>query len=383
MTTSESGAGFGGEFRSYLLAESREYAQQLIERFQAEIPAYANIDAAAVSDSVRQAMERVVQVVLDRGRLEPLDLAGFREYGALRARQGIPLEAVLRGWQIGVRMSIDRAVAAGRAGGVGDALLMDFTTDVLTVTDDATLAFSAGHRDAGAVLDRQDGLRRTELVRRLLFSDAATDDIRLEAQRYGLAIDRDYLTVRIRPLGGDSVFALGEELQRQPSCRPPNGLLSVIDDDVLGVCATVPAVGGRVVGGIGPAAPIGDHARSLRLATRAVATAQAFGLSGVHRFPGLGLLPAVLADADVGEAMSELLIALVGDGESAAAILDTVDRYLESGMHVGATAKLMSVHHNTIRYRIARFEELTGTSLRDPHIALQAWWALRRRASGA
>ncbi|HEY0449248.1 helix-turn-helix domain-containing protein [Actinophytocola sp.] len=53
-------------------------------------------------------------------------------------------------------------------------------------------------------------------------------------------------------------------------------------------------------------------------------------------------------------------------------------RYLTLGMRADLTAERMSVHHNTVRYRLRRYEELTGIDLRDPNHALEAWWALQR-----
>ena len=49
-------------------------------------------------------------------------------------------------------------------------------------------------------------------------------------------------------------------------------------------------------------------------------------------------------------------------------------------MHVERTAERLFVHQNTVRYRLARFEELTGASLRDPKVAFEVWWALERAA---
>jgi DNA-binding PucR family transcriptional regulator len=42
---------------------------------------------------------------------------------------------------------------------------------------------------------------------------------------------------------------------------------------------------------------------------------------------------------------------------------------------------------NTLRYRLARFEELTGARLADPMCALELWWSLEyaalERAAGS
>jgi sugar diacid utilization regulator len=48
-------------------------------------------------------------------------------------------------------------------------------------------------------------------------------------------------------------------------------------------------------------------------------------------------------------------------------LLRTLDRYLESGGDLKVTARRMSLHVNTIRYRLSRVEALCGVSLRDPN----------------
>jgi len=52
--------------------------------------------------------------------------------------------------------------------------------------------------------------------------------------------------------------------------------------------------------------------------------------------------------------------------------------YFECGLHVERAAERLFVHPNTMRYRLARFEELTGAGLRDPVVAYEVWSALER-----
>nr|WP_276514850.1 helix-turn-helix domain-containing protein [Nocardia transvalensis] len=92
----------------------------------------------------------------------------------------------------------------------------------------------------------------------------------------------------------------------------------------------------------------------------------------------MGLLPAVAGDSEVGAALFDRYIAPVRDSE-ALPVLGTVDCYLSTGMNASETAQRMHLHHNMVRYRLARFEELTGVGLKEPHAALQVWWALRYR----
>jgi DNA-binding PucR family transcriptional regulator len=48
-------------------------------------------------------------------------------------------------------------------------------------------------------------------------------------------------------------------------------------------------------------------------------------------------------------------------------------------MRVDDTARALHVHPNTLRHRLRRFEETTGTTLRDPRHMVELWWALERR----
>jgi len=48
-----------------------------------------------------------------------------------------------------------------------------------------------------------------------------------------------------------------------------------------------------------------------------------------------------------------------------APLLDTLTTYLEQGSSLEATARLMFVHPNTVRYRLRRVSELTGLSPTD------------------
>jgi DNA-binding PucR family transcriptional regulator len=66
-------------------------------------------------------------------------------------------------------------------------------------------------------------------------------------------------------------------------------------------------------------------------------------------------------------------------GETGEAILQTVERYLANQGSPGRTADELFVHTNTVRYRLSRFEAVTGCSLRDAQSMVEVWWALEGR----
>jgi DNA-binding PucR family transcriptional regulator len=57
------------------------------------------------------------------------------------------------------------------------------------------------------------------------------------------------------------------------------------------------------------------------------------------------------------------------------ALLDTAMTYLELGNSLEATAKLLFVHPNTVRYRLRRVSELTGLTPGDGRGGFSLWVA--------
>jgi DNA-binding PucR family transcriptional regulator len=51
------------------------------------------------------------------------------------------------------------------------------------------------------------------------------------------------------------------------------------------------------------------------------------------------------------------------DAERGAELVGTVRSFLEHGCRWRATAAALHIHHNTLRYRLKRVEELTGRDL--------------------
>ena len=58
------------------------------------------------------------------------------------------------------------------------------------------------------------------------------------------------------------------------------------------------------------------------------------------------------------------------------ALLDTVMTYLEQGNSLEATARLLFVHPNTVRYRLRRVTELTGVTPSDGRGGFTLWTAV-------
>jgi hypothetical protein len=130
--------------------------------------------------------------------------------------------------------------------------------------------------------------------------------------------------------------------------------------------------------GAGPVV-VGPVVDDLHAATRSAASA----LAGLRAAPGWpdsprpvladDLLPERALDGD--EAARAQLIRDVFEPlrHGGTALLDTITTYLEQGSSLEATARMLFVHPNTVRYRLRRISELTGLIPSDGRGGFTLW----------
>ncbi|WP_310718605.1 PucR family transcriptional regulator [Streptomyces lydicus] len=179
---------------------------------------------------------------------------------------------------------------------------------------------------------------------------------------------------------GDAVLAHVVELLRPWLALDATGrpLVTTVDGDAAGLLAGRPdgLCRGLVVG-LGTPVPASGIAAEFTHATQALRAAVGSGLTGVHTREELGLRATVVALPAVGEALVRLRLAPLAErGEEGAQLAEAAAAYLRQGMRLEAAARLLYVHPNTLRNRLRRFEECTGTNLRDPADLAEIWWAL-------
>ncbi|GFE13057.1 hypothetical protein Sgleb_11040 [Streptomyces glebosus] len=158
-------------------------------------------------------------------------------------------------------------------------------------------------------------------------------------------------------------------------------LVTTVDGDVAGLLVGRPAGLCRsLILGLGAPAPASGVASEFTRATQALRAAAGFGLVGAYTREELGLRAAVVALPAVGEQLVRLRLAPLDErGEDGVQLAEAAAAYLRQGLRLDAAARTLYVHPNTLRNRLRRFEEITGTNLRDPADLAEVWWALTHR----
>jgi hypothetical protein len=364
-----------------LLGKRAEVVARVGEAIQAQLPSYRAMRREALNHEVGFQVEQVLRsahaghvMVSDSGLVE---LAAI---GETRAQQGVPVEEMLRAWRIGVEVVIGYAREVAQQLAIDAAQVLEFVQSTLAWSDVAMVTTAGAHRKAELAFALAEGERGAAFVRGALFGTVPVTELRIQAEVYGLDPTREYVAVRAWLGEGTSQRKLERALGFRDQLGHPRGICAVIDGDIAGfLCDRPPAIDDGAVG-YGPPRPLDRLAESYRLAARALMTMQACGIRGVHDIASLGLRAAVAMDADVGDWLRKRYVEPLEAGGSACELIATLRAYLSCGLHVESTATRLFVHQNTVRYRLARFEELTGASLRETEVLFEVWWAVELAA---
>jgi PucR C-terminal helix-turn-helix domain len=368
------------EMAALLHADAERIAELAAARMQELLPSYASVPREELFPIVLANTRNLLAVIQDPDMDRSGAEADYRASGEARARQGITSDEMLTAWRIGLEVTREEAHKIADERGIGKDVLLELVEATLRWGDVGMLASVAAHREAEFEMARHEQHHRTNLVRGILFDTLAPAEIRVQAAGYGLDLGGSYHAVRARPTEELTVRALERQLGVADGAGPRRGLAALLDGDLVGfVLEPLPSSTSATVG-VGPPGALHELGNSFRLATRAFEGAVATRMAGAVRMEGLGLWPAVIADRDVGdELLRRIIDPVLAHGRTGEAVLETVVRYLENDLRLEVTAAELFLHVNTVRYRLRRFEELSGMSLRQVDDLVQIWWAIQRR----
>jgi hypothetical protein len=359
-----------------VLADQEWLRRLIAEAVGAQVPSAR----AAATDRVAGTIDAAIRAIPRAGGARAAGGPRLRAVGVSYSRAARPVTDLLAAQRIQYQVIVDHVRRTGsRLGSPASDVLA--TIDILGAASNAVSAqLATAYRDAEPrqhTADRE----RAEFVRDLLWATPDAAWLAPAAMMHAVDIDREYLALRARPEPGHGVDELAGALGLRHGRSNGGGLSAVVNGDLVGFVTSPPKGPVLGVAGLGPARPLALLHESFRMATRALHTADRRSMTGVCEFGRLGLLPGILSDKATGAALCDRFFTPLGDNEFAVEIIETLRAYLSCGMQAPRAAQLLCVHPNTVRYRIAKFEELTGVSFRGNRTAsFEVLWALEHRA---
>ncbi|WP_165759601.1 PucR family transcriptional regulator [Rathayibacter oskolensis] len=381
------------ESRDTLLAglaeTSSTITKTVIGRLYDNMPSYRVVPREQLSESIGQIIALVTEVVRSGTVPAPDEIVQARTSAAARSRQDVPVQDIMRAFRFtigGIHEELHRLVAAQDL----PATEMVLVTDVLWRFSDAYTASQIAAFQT-AVVDR--ALNRARHSQQFLrdLADGVDDHAALQrsARELGLRIDVTHAAVRARSRDGDEADRLRRELEQDARRRGGSALFAVVGNELLGVTDIRPALldASHLVA-VGEHVGLLDAAASFRSAEIARAAASLVNTTGVVAAAELSWRLAAVHAGQANVILADrYLEPLRSQGTFGQMIEDTLRAYLAADRSIPRAARSIPVHANTLRYRLRRFEELTGQSLDSTTTIVELSWALeitaRMAAGGA
>lgn len=281
--------------------------------------------------------------------------------------RGIAIEALHRG----VRM--DGRVAADAIAGMD---LVSWSMNEFMVS------FNAGYFAVDFANRTRQQSQHNAFVRKVLAGAATEDDGFIRFGAFGLETGVPYRAFRSHPATGQELAALEAYLDLNRADGVRLGLSTVIDGDVCGFVANLPDEPAPILIAVSPPVPVAELPNAFRRATRAFHVASRGRLSGIQSMESLGILVSVISDGDVAAILDETYLEPLRQmGSQGETLLLTLRSYVGNDFQLAATARDLGLHVNTVRYRLSRFEEKFGITLRDTKLTAELWWMLHMRGA--
>ncbi|MET7795126.1 PucR family transcriptional regulator [Streptomyces decoyicus] len=365
-------------------AQADEVGYRLHTSLADRIPSYRAVPRELIEEVWARHFRRALAVLRDGSVPAPEDI-DEADVARDRAARGVPLGDGLRAFRGALGAIRDLFLSEAARHGLDPLLIVERTKALWELADTESLQIASVHRQAEVTAALFDARRRADFLRGLLYGTLSTVEIHSGAAIYGLDPSQRYRAIRALPRGGLGLDRLGQALETL--CRPHGrtAMLAVLDETIAGVVEARPVIGElEVTAGLGPPTELGEVHRSFRTAGRLLDAAGAYGLSGVHDLGDLSWRAAVVAEPELSRMLlARYLRPLEAEGEFGTLIEESVRLYLETGRHFGDVARILHVHVNTVRYRLRRFEELTGARLDSTDATVEISWALAARELGS
>ncbi|MFP3990610.1 helix-turn-helix domain-containing protein [Streptomyces sp. E11-3] len=370
---------------AHLRARVPGLTRLVVARLRGELPVYAELPgeqiAGDIADIVQYSLRLFADAIEYRRPVTDTDLARQRDSAAERAEEGVPLDAILSAYQIGIALCWQEITAGALPEELPD--VQEATERMLVLQRQLTSAVSAAYLEARQILDSQEHGGRHALLAALLAGDPlerptgprpaalyvamtlALDthpDESMDGPGAGIASRRKIRRVRSvldRFTGEPALTALdhpGGTALLPVSAEPPWGELC----DLVARAAHAAGVW------ITAAAAVVEPAAVPSAVTRTTEIVDLVRRTG--RAPGLYRLSDVLLDYQLSRPSAALaaLAGLLGPVEHKPELLHTLETYLDHGLDRRGTAAALHVHPNTVDYRVRQIARLTGLSPARP-----------------
>ncbi|BAU96832.1 PucR family transcriptional regulator [Corynebacterium suranareeae] len=365
------------ELLARLEADAPDIAKRTATKLLAEIPGYEGVDAESVRQSSIRNMALIIRVINAGTEPEAANLPEALMLADERIAQNVPLGSVLHGFRMSLGEILEHLVQLGPEYNIDPGRMLRWSTLMWAVNDAFSTRATSVYRDHEVAQAIADSVRRSEWIGKAVSQGSAMSELLWGAAMYDVPS-----VTPLRALAAassDHAHAEGQ-IGKWAKHAGVRVLTSVQPSVIVGIVIGEPKTSVEGPGfavGLGRAEVLSRLADSYEDASLVLKAANNLGLNSVSTAQDLSWKLAIHSNPRVSEILVQKYIEpLKESGEFAHEIVESLRAYLGNQMNIPAAARSIPVHVNTLRYRLRRFEELTGCYLEDASTIIEVSWAL-------
>ncbi|WP_423817461.1 PucR family transcriptional regulator [Saccharomonospora azurea] len=376
-----------GQLAQIMRPELESVADEIVAEIRALIPEYRRPLDGPYGKSIRAGVQHAVSLFLaqiaDPTASKHHAHEVHRRLGQYEMREGRSLDTLQAAYRVGARVAWRRIMEVGRNGGFSSTVMSQLADTMLGFMDELASVALDGFLEAKAgSADALDTWRRRLLqliLERPAVPPEAIDEL---AQLIGWATPRTATPVAVRPLlpikGGYRPPLDADVLAELTGVEPRLLVPGTLTRERL---AMLEQALPRCRFAVGPCVQLDAVADSLRWARKALGLVDEGVLPPRRVVWAQECLPVLMLHSDealAAQLRARLLATLDGlTPRQRERVLETLRAWLDAQGHVLAMAEKLSVHPQTVRYRMRQLEAMFGERLHDPDARFELELALR------
>ena len=372
-----------GELLDRLEADVGDMSEQIADEIMTVIPGYEHATRRKIVNTALQNLSMSIRIIVHGVEPKPDDITHARETALIRIEEGVPLGSLLRGFRMSMRVIQRRLLILAEDHGTPAEQLLEWSNLLWSLGDVFSSIVTGVYRDHEITRAVADYTRRAEWIGRVITGELDDAEIMRGASLYKVPTEGEHRIV-IAPFLEGSGVEVEVALQRWAEACGAKLVTTVQSRSVAGVLIGDPGVSGDagdndlpagIPVGLGRPAPLTELHRTFATVNRVVQSALDLGLTGRVDQEMLSWRLAINSSPETTEVLRQrYLVPLRGSRAFGEDLIVSVRAYLDNRLNVREAAESIPVHVNTLRYRLRRFEELTGCDLGEVNTLVEVAW---------
>lgn len=356
--------------------------EQVLGYVRATYPTYESVSDEVISSSFTQNIDMCIRGVVDGPTPQGHKLRAYAQIARKRFEQGVPVEDLIRSYKHSIGLIADALTELYDAHGVSPLESLHAYRQIWMVSDVYSAVLVEVYRQHQLQLDTRNHAIKNDFIDRLRSGDVDDGILATAQTRFDLRVDLDYRGFVAAMVGGSEHDIYSLLAMLEPQIFGHRGVCAIRGDAIVGICRDVFDTRVGVSVSYGRPRSLPHIADSLEVARRVARTSTASS-AGNHHLEEVGWRVSVDPESPVVDLFhARFRQPLDSANVDAASTLHSVEEYLRQNRSYKNAATTLNCHPNTLRYRIARFAEITGCSVDDTETAVSLQWYFELCARG-